>query len=255
MMDIKSYISSGIIETYVMGICTPEEKAGMEMLRKQYPELNKAIAGFENELEKNLLAHPTEPGEKIDERILQTLKSLEAPLPRIPSAGNTNVKKINWFKPAAAAAILLFATSAVFNYILYNKTKKQQASLQAKEKYSPLPISDYDILKNPTITPVAMYGVGYHAICRCTMFWDKKTGKVYIMIHHLPRSSSQTDYQLWAMVNDKPVSIGLIKDEIRGRFIEMDNVPTGALSFIVTLEKAGGVPAPTIEETYLAGKI
>lgn len=255
MMDIKSYISSGIIETYVMGICTPEEKAGMEMLRSQYPELNKAIAEFENELEKNLLAHPTEPGEKTDERILQTLKSLEAPLPRIPSAGNTNVKRINWFKPVAAAAVLLFAASAVFNYILYNKTREQQASLQVKEKYSPLPISDYDILKNPAITPVAMYGVGYHAICRCTMFWDKKTGKVYIMIHHLPQSSAQTDYQLWAMVNDKPVNIGLIKDEIRGRFIEMDNVPAGALSFIVTLEKAGGAPAPTIEETYLAGKI
>ena len=93
MMDIKSYISSGIIETYVMGICTPEEKAGMEMLRSQYPELNKAIAEFENELEKNLLAHPTEPGEKTDERILQTLKSLEAPLPRIPSAGNKKEKR------------------------------------------------------------------------------------------------------------------------------------------------------------------
>jgi anti-sigma-K factor RskA len=87
------------------------------------------------------------------------------------------------------------------------------------------------------------------------MFWDKKTGKVYIMIHHLPQSSAQNDYQLWAMVNDKPVNIGLIKDEIRGRFIEMDNVPAGALSFIVTLEKAGGAASPTIGETYLAGKL
>jgi anti-sigma-K factor RskA len=254
-MDIKSYISSGIIEMYVIGICTPEEKAEIEMLRKEYPELSNAIAEFEDKLEKNLLTHSTEPGEKADRRILQTLKSLEAPMPAVSSTSNGNVKRMNWLKPVAAAAMLLFGASAVFNYILYNKTKEQQALLQAKEKYSPLPISDYDILKSPYITPVAMYGVGFHAICRCTMFWDKKTGKVYIMIHHLPQSSAQSDYQLWAMVNDKPVNIGLIKDEIRGRFIEMDNVPAGALSFIVTLEKAGGAASPTIEETYLAGKI
>jgi anti-sigma-K factor RskA len=100
-----------------------------------------------------------------------------------------------------------------------------------------------------------MYGVGYHAICRCTMFWDKQTGKMYIMIHHLPKSSEQKDYQLWAMVDGKQVSVGIVQDEIRGRFIEMNNVPAGAVSFMVTLEKAGGTAEPTIAETYLEGKI
>ena len=100
-----------------------------------------------------------------------------------------------------------------------------------------------------------MYGVGYHAICRCTMFWDKQTGKMYMIIHHLPKSSAQKDYQLWAMVDGKPISIGIVQDEIRGRFIEMNNVPAGAVSFIVTLEKAGGTTAPTLDETYLQGEI
>ena len=100
-----------------------------------------------------------------------------------------------------------------------------------------------------------MYGVGTHAICRCTMFWDKSTGKMYIMIHHLPKSSSAKDYQLWAEVDGKPVSIGIINDEIRGRFIEMPNVPAGSIAFTVTLENAGGTDQPTVTETYLSGKI
>lgn len=73
-----------------------------------------------------------------------------------------------------------------------------------------LPLQDYEVMNNPSITPVAMYGVGYHAICRCTMFWDKKTGKIYLMIHHL-QNPPQKDYQLWATVNGKPVSIGIVQ--------------------------------------------
>ncbi len=253
-MDINSYISSGIIEMYVMGLCSPEEKAGMELLRQQYPELNKAVLQFETEFENNILNDATQPDFKTDEKILQTLQSLQTPVIEITGNQHT-IKKMSWLKPAAAAAILLFASSSIFNYILYKKTKEQELALKEKETYSPLPVTDYNILKSPLITPVAMYGVGLHSICRCTIFWDKKTGKAYIMIHHLPQSSSQNDYQLWAMVNDKPINIGIIKDEIRGRFIEMPNVPAGATAFIVTLEKAGGVTTPTIEETYLSGKI
>lgn len=78
---------------------------------------------------------------------------------------------------------------------------------------------------------------------------------MYIMIHHLPQSSAAKDYQLWAMVDGKYINAGLVKDEIRGKFIEMNNIPSGATAFTVTLEKAGGNSAPTIEETYLKGVI
>ena len=252
-MDINSYISSGIIETYVMGLCSPEEKNEMESLRRQYPQLNEAVLQYETELENNLLKNATLPGEEVDEKVLQSLRTLQVPVVDI----NTNqlkTKKTGWLKFVAAAAILLLAVSSVFNFILYRKNNEQQLALKQKENYSPLPIDDYNILKQRTITPVAMYGVSPHGICRCTIFWDKETGKAYIMIHHLPQVT-QNNYQLWAMVDGKPVSIGLINDKIRGRFIEMKNVPAGATSFIVTLEKAGGTTTPTVEETYLSGKI
>ena len=51
-MDIQQYISSGIIETYVMGLCSPAEESELEQLRQNYPELDKAIIAYEDELEK-----------------------------------------------------------------------------------------------------------------------------------------------------------------------------------------------------------
>jgi hypothetical protein len=57
------------------------------------------------------------------------------------------------------------------------------------------------------------------------------------------------------MVNDKPVNVGMINERIRDRFIELKNVPEGATAFTVTLENASGSTSPTVDETYLYGKI
>jgi anti-sigma-K factor RskA len=247
-MDIQPYISSGIIESYVMGLCTPEEEQELEQLRTQYPELDKAILAYEEEMENNMMHHNTLPGDAVDKRILSTLNLLGKEAPVIPM----RTKESNRLKYAAAAAAVLLVVSGYFNYYLYKQSQKQDPI----SSITTLPERDYKVLNTKTITPVAMYGVGIHAICRCTMFWDKKTGKMYIMIHHLPQSSDAKDYQLWATVDGKQVNVGIIQDNIRGRFIEMSNVPEGATAFSVTLENAGGnSSSPTIEQTYLKGNI
>lgn len=253
-MDIKNYISSGIIEMYVMGVCDPQEKATLELLRLKHPEINNALLQFESELENNTIKNATTVPPQADDKLLKSLQSLQAPLINI-AAEKTPVKKMHWLKLVAAASIILFAASSILNYTLYKKTKAQQLALTNAATSVTLSKNDYAILNNPTITPVAMYGVAPHSICRCTMFWDKRNGKAYIMIHHLVPSSPQKKYQLWAMVNDKPVSVGIINDAIRGKFIEVQNVPEGASAFKVTLEDAAGSTVPTEEEAYLYGRI
>lgn len=254
-MNSNEFITSGIIEAYVMGLCTPQEKAEVESMRMQYADVNNAILQFENELEKQFTGNAAATTPALDDKILTTLHNLNT-APVIPL--QAPVKKINWYKPVAAAALLLLGASAVFNYILFNKTIQQQQELAAAAQQpvnKTLPAADFAVLTNKTITPVAMYGVGLHAICRCTMFWDKRTGRAYIMIHHLMPAPQGKKYQLWANVNGKPISVGLIDDTIRDRFIEVPNIPEGAAGFSVTLENEGGSAMPTENETYLVGSI
>jgi anti-sigma-K factor RskA len=255
-MNINEYISSGIIEMYVMGLCTSEEKTELELLRKQQPEVNAAILNFEKQLENNLLNNTALPNTQTDKKILESFAAMQTPVVNMQQ-NSIATKKTNWYKFAAAAGLVLFLGSAIFNYTSYQKIKAQQTTIanNLKNTTPTLPESDYKILTQPNITPVAMYGQGYHAICRCTMFWDKATGKAYMMIHHLVNSGSGKDYQLWAMVNGKPVSVGLVNDEIRGKFIELTNVPANATSFNVTLENAGGSKTVPSDDVYLSGKI
>lgn len=253
-MNITEYISSGVIELYVMGLCTDVEKKELEDLRVQYPELNKAIEEYEAELESKMQQDILLPPATTDERILAAITALNTPVIPI-THHNISAKKITWLKPVAAAVFLILMISLVFNYALWQKNREHQAVITAGNRDAGLPLTDYQVLQNPSITPVAMYGVGIHAICRCTMFWDKKTGKMYVMIHHLVRSSENKNYQLWANVNNEMINIGMLDDSIRGRFVELQNVPSKATSFIVTLEKAGNITSPTLEETYLQGSI
>jgi anti-sigma-K factor RskA len=257
-MNGRDYISSGIVEQYVLGLCSSTEREEIDALRKTDVVLNDAIIQFEIQFEHEMLRQTARPNLETDNKIIELISNLgSAPVRQISQTSNNN-KKFKWYRSIAAAAILLLGASIFINYLLYSKNAKQQQEIAALSKPIAmpvtLPVSDFKILQDPTITPIAMYGVGYHSICRCTMFWDKKTGKVHIMIHHLPKSSEKQDYQLWANVNGKYVSVGIVNDGIRDRFIEMDNMPAGASSFIVTLENAGGSATPN-EDIYLQGSI
>jgi hypothetical protein len=251
-LDIESYISSGIIEQYIMGLCTEEEKNELELLRQTNPLLDKSIADFEVELERKMMASAYLPGIKTDDAVLEALRALGTAVVQMQPAVK-NVKRLSLVKMLAAASVLLFGVSAFFNYTQYKENKDQAAQLAVNNNLpQSLPVENYSILKNPGITPVAMMGVGYHAICRCTMFWDKKTGKAYVMIHHLVPSGDNNEYQLWANVNGKQVSVGMINDKIRDRFVEVTGMPEDAKEFTVTLEKNGGAEMPNTD-VFLRG--
>jgi len=256
-MDINNYIASGIIEMYVMGLCSPEEKTELELRRTQYPALDIAVIQFEKDLEHNLVNTAIgEPAKATDEKILLAFQSMHIPAPVISiNTLQPVAKKNSWLKPVAAAAIILLGISGIYNYTLYKKNRAQELALKEREKSASLPDSDYAVLKNPAITPVAMYGVPPYTLCRCTMYWDKKTGKAYIMIHHLLPSPQDKKYQLWATVNDKPVRVGMVNDKIRDRFIQLENVPPGATAFTVTLESTKNGATPIAAETFLYGSI
>jgi anti-sigma-K factor RskA len=252
-------ISAGIIEQYVLGLCNDNEVREIELLRKQDASFNEAIFNFEKELEDKMLRNIFLPGVATDDAILNKLKSLSdsvvvTPVIDMVQTPTAKVKRISWAKIAAIAAMFLLAISAFINYTQYKKNNEQAALLASKSSLVSLPTADFNILKDPSITPIAMNGQGYHAICRCTMFWDKKTSKAYVMVHHLVPSGDNYEYQLWANVNGKQVSVGMLNDGIRDRFIEVSGMPIDAKEFTVTLEKNGGATMPDAD-IFLKGTV
>lgn len=77
---------------------------------------------------------------------------------------------------------------------------------------------------------------------------DKRTGRAVLAAHGLPPAPAGKAYQLWYIAGGTPLPGGVFKTDGEGRALLSDRVPEAgrdASLFAVTLEPAGGVPAPT----------
>lgn len=89
------------------------------------------------------------------------------------------------------------------------------------------------------------------------VLWDAKARKGYLWVRNLPADGAEHDYQLWALGGDRPVSAGVFGVSADGSaLVPLDTLglttPVGA--FAITLEPAGGLPAPT-GEILLLGNV
>lgn len=264
-MDIKAYIESGAIEAYVLGLASAEETAALELLRTQYAEVNNAIIAFEEQLENAAMAEAEIPpafiGQQLNARLAGEFKT----------NGNGKVVEMKqsaaikpFWKYVAAASVILLIGSAALNFYLYNryqasdnrytKLLAQQSTLIASNNVMNTKLNEMDetlkIITDPLMKPVSMPGVKAGENFRATVYWDTKTHDVYLLNSNLPRAPQGKQYQLWALVNGKPVDAGMMNCP---GICRMKNI-TKADAFAITLEDQGGSPVPHLENLYVLGK-
>ncbi|WP_295655053.1 hypothetical protein [uncultured Mucilaginibacter sp.] len=73
MEDIRAYIETGILELYVLGDISPEEKLQVEGMAEKYPEIKAEIAEIEKALEAYALQNAVEPSNQLREQVLNSL--------------------------------------------------------------------------------------------------------------------------------------------------------------------------------------
>ena len=74
---------------------------------------------------------------------------------------------------------------------------------------------------------------------------------------NLPPLPAGRTYQLWVVTAQAPISAGLLTPDAQGSVSETFNTPPDIpqpVAMAVTIEPAGGVPAPT-GERYLVGTL
>ncbi|HVX50043.1 MAG TPA: anti-sigma factor [Chitinophagaceae bacterium] len=275
-MDIKAYIQSGIIESYVLGLASAEEAAELETLCMQHAEIKQAVEDFEALIEKNMAAGSIKPPAELKQQVLDALDDeFEAPktlvippAPATQSDGISGAKVLEIGKPGiwrgvAAAAIILLVASAGLNVYYYKGYKSasdsyqalldKQATLEAYQaRYNSLQ-QTINIFQDSAMHVVKMGGVKKEEPNDvATIYWDTRTKDVYLFVNNLPQAPAGKQYQLWAIVDGKPVDAGVIGD--CDGVCKMKNIPRAEM-FAVTLEKAGGNPTPTLNQMYVAGKI
>lgn len=269
-MNTKEYISSGIIESYILGLASPEEAGILECVMKNNAEVKAAFEEAQITLEDLATAQavipPTDLKSKIWNKIQQeevTEKVKPVLSADIPAAKPQEEIKIqgnsNWKVFAAAASVLLLISVAgnLFWMNDQSKTKNEIAKMQTEKQSQDLAMQKMnrkmEMVSNPDMKTVMLKGVEKHTDSKAMVFWDTKTKEVYLNAENLPKAPEGMQYQLWAIADGKPVSAGMYTEEKDSK-IALANIPN-AQAFAITLEKQGGSAIPTMENMYVIGEI
>ena len=98
---------------------------------------------------------------------------------------------------------------------------------------------------------------GQHAAPKASgrVYWSASQGLLF-SAEDLPPLPQGRIYQLWLVTKPAPVSAALVIPDGSGRYSVLAQSPRGVqpTAFALTIEPAGGVPAPT-GATYLLGAL
>lgn len=269
-MEINDIISSGLLECYVLGKTTEQETQQVLAWKALHPEVAAEILAIEDSLEQLDLAQAVAPSvqaknnlfTKLNEQTPVAEKQTIAPVVSITEA--PVVKMNNTFKYAAAVATLLFVAAAFNNLSTYSKYKKASDALAAAEQKIVSQNEEIASIQNSFDGPlnnssqqVVLKSSTPTSNSTAKIFWVRNTGDVYVEASGLPDVPQGMQYQLWAIVDGKPVDAGMIGFTTKGKKYNFQKMKSfgKAEVFAITLEKAGGSPTPTMEKMVVLSKI
>lgn len=245
-MNIKEYISSGVVESYVLGLLTAQERFEFEQYCETYPELRAARDSFELAIEKQAMENAERPPAQIKERIREAIwPKPESKPSTIISMEPTSTRRSS-FGWLAAASVILFLVAGYFAYNFYNKNKElttTNSELEAKVNRTDSILNkileDQRRMNDPNVTVVNMVGLQKAVPGSASVYWDSTSTNVYLIVKNMPRLPSEKQYQLWALIDGKPVDLGLFDAPAEPNVIlKMNNIQK-ADAFAISVENRG----------------
>lgn len=266
-MNVTEYIASGILESYVVGAVSDQERREVECLSAIYPEIRSELDELSDTLENYALLHSLEPPAALKTQLMAQLDFNESPQPVIrpmPVVRNPDFTYRSTWVVAASVGLLML----IFSFFLLSRLRTNQNtvvslrtvndSLQSDVRQ----LRDYqvyneqrlEILQKAGMRVIQLRGNQKAPNSDVFVYWNTKTRQVSVDIKSLPTLPPNRQYQLWSLVDGKPVDAGVFESDTTNpaQALQLLKRSVGrADAFAVTVEKRGGSPAPTMS-TLLA---
>ncbi len=285
-MDIKDYISSGIIERYALGSVSPQEKQEVECMSHIYPEIRTELLKQQEVIEKMASEMAVDPPKELKGRVMDAIAREKQIVPDADKKESGRVvamkpkhkkeakPKFNW---AVAASILLLlglgayyvvSTSRVDtlktelaetrNVLKEVESQKNQLSSDLSETDSAYQKATYanTVLARKSTRAIDMPGTPNQPEALVRVFWDTESSEVLMKVESLAEVPTGKQYQLWAIVDGQPTDMGVF--DLTADVDELLIVPhqvADAQAFAITLEDEGGSPTPNLDALVAIGNV
>jgi len=270
--DIRAYIETGILELYVLGDVTPDEKLQVEEMAKKHPAVKAELDEIERSLELYAQENAVEPSENLRSRVMGSILTNlgdDNNFPEKPQPVNhklvelTARKENNFYKYAFAASLALLIASTIALVSVYSRLQQSTNQLEAIQLQNQhfsnrvnLMDRELGIFRDPSFKLLKLQGTAKTPASVVMLAFSPSKKKVMIDMGNvkLPENDKDHQYQLWALVGGKPVDLGVFdaKNDSTG-MKEMKSIAL-ADAFAVTLEPKGGSVNPTMDQMVVLGK-
>lgn len=258
---------------YVLGALTPEERAVFEAHLAACAECAAEVRAFSTVAGALAQAVPqVDPPASLRERTLAAAGLVSGPGVKLGPAGAWSrsaaggVGGMPWLASAASLALAI----GLGVYVLQLRERIDTLEVRLREagmradagerqiadarRVSVEAQSQIAVLMAPDVARVDLAGQSAAPSAAARVFWSRSRGLVFTG-SNLPPVPPGRVYQLWFIAGQTPVSAGLITPRAGGQLDAILDVPADILVpavMAVTIEQAGGVPAPT-SNPFLAG--
>ncbi|WP_461534086.1 anti-sigma factor domain-containing protein [Sinomicrobium sp.] len=242
--DMEKILESDLLEQYLIGTTTPEENVYVENCIAKYPEVKRKYTELEEDLENYTRSFAKPAPEKVKKNVIHAIRRKKRFVPR--------------FTNMAAVIAAVFCTSTIVllyqNKLLLQKNgsvNEEIAALKSDILNTNSKLDDvknqFLILNNPKTRKYVLQGNRRAKNLKTVAYIDPVEKLSMINVVSLPELPKEQVFQMWAEVNGKMESLGILENTQN----KLLSIPfkEDAKSYNITIEPKGGNITATEENT------
>lgn len=235
-MDKQTFLESGLLEQYALGIIDPDEEEIVEEHLNLYPELQDEVEEMRKAIHQYALQQNIPP---LPKKAQAADHPLDDQFVAVKSA--TSYGKINWLNMLVIGSLALLCSLSAWRmqHLQHenHELKGQLATCESREHI-------IAFLRDPQTQPVVLSNVKDQTQSAALIYWNESSHKAMLNPFNLPQLPADQQYQIWADVKGKMLSIGLIDQDLE-KYQDLEFLEN-ATSLNITIEPKGGSDAPTV---------
>ena len=245
--QITTFLKSNLLDKYLIGQTTASETEEVEHYINTYPEVKKVYEKLQDKLELSAQINAVKAPKNALDNILNALEEDTPVVPMQP----TNKPKRKWFSIAIAASVaaLLFAGSSAYlfvqnsnlsneNQVIVDEIFDLRSDIAKNNNRLTDILEQFKQLNNPETEKYVLKGNRSAKDLKTVAYINPKEKKSMIDVVSLPQLPDDQVYQIWADIQGKMVSLGILTEADR----KLQEIPytEDALGLSISVEPKGG---------------
>jgi anti-sigma-K factor RskA len=242
-MDVNELISSGLLELYVLGQVSAEERSTIEAMAANNTIVQEELHAIGEALEQYAKTLSQAPNSQVKSSLLETVKAKKAE----EKSRNNSKGSIGW------ASILLLTTLGLLSALIWKYNQLQQLESayttyqencdSIRELYN----QQNDLLENinqPNNRIIPLEPTEKYPTTSLNFFYNPESKQNYLQIKALPPLAANQSYQLWSLKGDQAIPLDVF--QIGDTTLLAVQFEDSTDAYAITIEPMGGSPTPTL---------